>query len=249
MSDQQAPTPAVDTPAVAGPNEAPGTAQDQPHDIPAGYIPEQRYKDVQAEYTRSQQALKEAQEREQWFQALVTSDDPDTQRQAAEILGFELPDDEDDGEGFEEFTGEDPYEERFRALEERLSSFNEQAQTAMEAELIADNAHSQFEELDMGEGKADDKTREIIFKHAYSLPRVPAGPGGPREGYLDIKGAIEELTSWAPQWAQAQAKARPRAPHVPTGGLPANEVPNSGTGHNARMARAMQWFHNNQGDE
>jgi hypothetical protein len=53
MSDQQAP-PQADTPAVAGPNEAPGT-QEQPQ---VDY--EKRYNDLQPEYTRATQRLSRA---------------------------------------------------------------------------------------------------------------------------------------------------------------------------------------------
>ncbi len=249
MSDQQAPPQNGDTPAVAGPAEAPGTAQDQPQ-ADAGY--EQRYKDLQAEYTRSQQGIKEAQEREQWYRALVTSEDPDTQRQAAEILGFELPDDDGDvdDEGFEEFTDDTDEVAQLRQelaeIKAWRDSLGQEQQQAQENEFIGEWAHSQFDEL--GLDREDEQTRAFIFNQALSLPPLRPSPGMPASWLPDVKAAYEQFQAWRDQQVTNWAKTK-RAPHVPAGGLPANEVPNSGTGHNARMDRAMRWVHNNQGDE
>jgi hypothetical protein len=246
MSDQQAPTPAVDTPAVAGPTEAPGTAQDQPQD---GVSYEQRYKDLQAEYTRSQQAFKEAQEREQWYQALVTSDDPDIHRQAADILGLEIPDDEEYVEGFEPEGYEDPTEQlqqRLNALEEQLNSRTQQERQQVEQEFTSAYAHDQLDEL--GVDAEDMEFRQLVFERALSLPRLRPLPGMPVEGLVDVKSAYEQIKAYEDNRMQRWAKTK-RAPYVPAGGQSANEVPDSGTGHEARMARAARFLFNNQGDE
>ena len=50
----------------------------------------------------------------------------------------------------------------------------------------------------------------------------------------------EEMKGWA--------KTK-RAPYVSPGGLPANEVPDPGTGHDARMNRALLRLRNDMGDE
>jgi hypothetical protein len=250
MSDQQAPPQNGDTPAVAGPTEAPGTAQDQPH-IPEGYVPEQRYKDVQAEYTRSQQAYKEAENREQWYRTLVTTDDPDIQRQAADILGIELADSEEYAEPEpDEFTDPDPYDQRIRALEERWSSQEQQAQAEQEQQILLSHAETQLEQLGLPrtEDPAELETRQIIFERALSLPRLPPQPGQPREGLLDIKAAHEQFQAWMDLQMKGWAKTK-RAPYVPAGGLPANEVPDPGHGHTARMNRALLRLRNDMGDE
>src|SRR4051794_37569933 len=58
MSDQQPPE-HQDTAAVAGPNEAPGTAQEQ-----AEVDWQKRYNDLQPEYTRTTQSLREAEQKQ-----------------------------------------------------------------------------------------------------------------------------------------------------------------------------------------
>jgi len=248
MSDQQAPTD-VDTPAVAGPTEAPGTAQDQPQ-VPEGYVPEQRYKDVQAEYTRSQQAYREAENREQWYRTLVTTDDPDIQRQAAEILGIELDDGEEYADGqLDEFTQEDPYDQRIRALEERYSAQEQQAMAQQEQQALLADAEAQFNQLGMPwtDDPMGQETRQIIFERALSLPRLPPAPGQPRDGLLDIQTAHEQFQAWENNRMKTWAKTK-RAPYVPPGGLPANEVPDPGHGQQARLNRAMLSLRNNMGD-
>jgi len=243
MSDQQAPT-NVDTPAVAGPTEAPGTAQDTQQVQDTGY--EQRYKDLQAEYTRSQQAFKEAQEREQWYRELVTSDDPDTQRRAAEILGFELPDEDelDEFAGAEEFEPDGPEYMTRAEFEEFRRQEQAQQQQQMAQEFTTDWAHQQFDEL----GVEGDQTRAFIFAQALAMPPARPQPGMPVDSLPDIRGAYEQYQAWRDEEMRNWAKTK-RAPHVPAGGLPANEVPDSGTGHNSRVARALMRLHNDAGDE
>lgn len=244
MSDQQAPT-TVDTPAVAGPTEAPGTAQDQPQ----GSDWQKRYTDLQAEYTRSQQASKEAQEREQWYQALVTSDDPDTRRQAAEILGFELPDDEQVDEGFEPDGYEDPTEQLRAELEELKAwkdSLTQNERQQVEQEFTSAYAHEQLDEL--GVDPEDTETRRLVFERALSLPRLRPLPGMPVDGLVDMKSAYEQITAYQTSMFDRWRKTK-RAPFVPPGGQSANEVPDPGTGPQARMNRAMLRLRNDLGDD
>lgn len=246
MSDQQAPTEApVDTPAVAGPTEAPGTAQDQPQDT--GY--EQRYKDLQAEYTRGQQELAQLKHEREWAQAALTSQDPDTLRQAYEILGIEVDDPEPDDD-FEGYTDEDPYDQRIRALEEQLSAREQQAAQERDQQILLGEAESQLEQLGMpwSEDPMEQETRQIIFERALSLPRLPPQPGQPREGLLDIKAAHEQYQAWMDHQMKNWAKTK-RAPYVSPGGLPANEVPDPGHGQQARLNRAMLSLRNSLGDE
>ena len=252
MSDQQAP-PNGDSPAVAGPDEAPGTAQDQQSQDTPGHGQdvnwEQRYKDTQADYTRQQQELAQLKHEREWAQVALTSDDPDIQRQAFEILGIEVEEPEEGYEDFEEFTQEDPYDQRIRALEEQLSVREQQAQAQQEQQLLLTDAETQFEQLGMPwtEDPLEQETRQIIFERALSLPRLPPKPGQPREGLLDIQTAHEQFRTWEDNRMKSWAKTK-RAPYVSPGGLPANEVPNPGHGQQARLNRAMLSLRNNMGD-
>jgi hypothetical protein len=242
MSDQQASPQNGDTPAVAGPTEAPGTAQDQPQET-SDY--QKRYVDLQAEYTRSQQENSQLKHEREWAQAALTSSDPDIQRQAFEILGIETTeDDNDDFDGLEEFTDEDPYDQRIRALEERLSQQTMQEQQARIDEMIVDNAREQVQELGLGD--ASDRKLGTIFQLAYGLPRLPARPGQPP--LLDMNTAYQEYQALMDEEMKGWAKTK-RAPYVSPGGLPANEVPDPGTGHDARMNRALLRLRNDMGDE
>lgn len=254
MSDQQAPPQNVngDTPAVAGPTEAPGTAQDQPQEgVPAGYIPEDRYKNLQAEYTRTTQENAELKNVREWATAALTSQDPDIQRQAFEILGIEVEEAPEEGysDDFEEYT-EDPYDQRIRTLEERLQAQEQQEMVQQQQQLLLTEAENQLEQLGMPwtEDPLEQETRQIIFERALSLPRLPPKPGQPREGLLDIKTAHEQFQTWMDNQMKAWAKTK-RAPYVSPGGLPANEVPDPGHGQQARLNRAMLSLRNNMGDE
>lgn len=247
MSDQQAPPQNGDSPAVAGPTEAPGTAQNQQaQDTPGQEVNwEQRYKDTQADYTRQQQEIAQLKQEREWATAALTSDDPDIIRQAAEILGLELPD--EDNEEFEEYADDTDEQYMTKAeFEEFRRQEQAQQQQAQETEFIGSWAHDQFDSL--GLDREDEQTRAFIFNQALSLPPLRPSPGMPTSWLPDVKTAYEQFEAWRDQQVTNWAKTK-RAPHVPAGGLPANEVPNSGTGHEARMARAMRYIHNNEGDE
>lgn len=249
MSDQQAPPQNGDTPAVAGPHEAPGTAPDQPQ-VPEGDLTyEQRYKDVQAEYTRSQQENAELKQYREWAQVALTSQDPDIQRQAYEVLGIEVGDEsEEDYSDVEEFTDDEPFVSRteWEQFQAQQRQEQQQAQTAMENEYIADNARAQLEQ--MGLEEMDDNARLFILNQALSLPRLPLAPGHPPSGLLDMKSAYEQFQALMDNQMKSWAKTK-RAPYVSPGGLPANEVPDPGHGQQARMNRAMLSLRNNIGDE
>jgi hypothetical protein len=168
MSDQQAP-PQADTPAVAGPTEAPGT-QEQPQ---VDY--EKRYNDLQPEYTRATQRLSELEQQQQWYELAMTTD--------VERLGM--------------------------------------------AEL-------------------DDETRQLVIAQALAGPGVPAPPGAPHDELPDVEAAWNRFQAWRTEEQKRLLGPKQRAPYVPRGGLPANEVPNPGTGHEARMDRAMRALHEEQ---
>jgi hypothetical protein len=234
MSDQQAPQNG-DTPAVAGPTEAPGT-QEQPQ-VPEGYIPEKRYSDLQSEYTRTAQERAELRQWREMAEMAFTTDDPDTQRQALQRLGYDVPEEVEDVEPAEY---EDPYETLTQRLE-RLERQNEEAQTQAQDRQAFEflTGHVTQESERLGLDQLNDKAREWILSRAMHLA-VPAPPGAPHDEIPDLEAALSEWHDLMDQEQKSWASTKQRAPYVPPGGLPANEVPNPGTGHEARMDRARR---------
>jgi hypothetical protein len=230
MSDQQPPD-ERDTAAVAGPNEAPGTAQEQ-----AEVDWQKRYNDLQPEYTRTTQQLREFEQQKQWYDLLVTSEDPDTRRQAAEALGYELPEAEAEDE-LEPVGYDDPIEQitaRQQALEEQLNQSRQEQQMAQEAALIREFTDERLNSLEGLNKKAQDW---VLAYAINSLPPVRE-PGVPVP-LPDVNTAYEAWQELQTEEQKGWARTK-RAPAVMPGGITANEVPDPGTGHNARMNRAMR---------
>ena len=227
MSDQQAP-PEADTPAVAGPTEAPGTQEQPQTDW------EKRYQDLQPEYTRATQRLSELEQQQKWYELAMTTDDPDTHRQALQHLGYDVPDEE--AEDVDPTAYDEPAHDP--RLDEIVAWKEQQEQAAREAagfEFLTGHINTEVERLGM-EG-LDEGTRQWILSRALASPGIPAPPGSPHDELPDVEAAYKEFQQWELERQKQWAKTK-RAPHVPAGGLPANEAPNPGTGHDARMARA-----------
>src|ERR1044072_6145045 len=154
MSDQQAP-PEADTPAVAGPTEAPGTQEQPQTDW------EKRYQDLQPEYTRATQRLSELEQQQKWYELAMTTDDPDTHRQALQHLGYDVPDDDvedDDPTAYEAGQFHDP------RLDEPMSWKEQQEQAAREAagfEFVSQHIDSEIKRL--GVDQLSDKSREWVL--------------------------------------------------------------------------------------
>jgi len=243
MSDQQAPTPDVDTPAVAGPNEAPGT-QEQPQD-PNWF--ENQYKSLQPEYTRKSQRLSEVEprlseleQRNELFEIAWTTNDPDTQRQALQRLGLDVPEPEDD-EPAEWTDDEDPVAElRAQIAEERQWRQNiEQAAAESAAEeYLNDHVQSEFQRL--GISNLPDGIQDHVKRLIPSAPGIPAPPGSPHHELPNVEAIWDYFQQFRTEDQKAWARTKQNAPYVPSGGQPANEVPDPGTGHNSRMNRAMR---------
>jgi hypothetical protein len=230
MSDQQAP-PNGDTPAVAGPDQAPGT-QEQPQ-----VDWEKRYQDLQPEYTRTTQRLSELEQQQQWYELAMTTDDPDTHRQALQHLGYDVPDEEfEDAEpdGYEDQPVHDPRLDEVLAWKERQE---QEAREAAGFEFLTGHINSEVERLGMDQ--LDDGTRQWILSRALASPGIPAPPGSAHDELPNVEAAYEEFQEWETRRQKKWATTK-RAPHVPSGGLPANEAPNPGTGHDARMDRARR---------
>lgn len=233
MSDQQAPA-APDTPAVAGPEQAPGTQEQQ--QVTADPY-EKRYNDLRPEFDRATQERAELQQWKEWAELALTTDDTDTQRQALQRLGFDVPDEVEDVEPTEwlDETAQDP------RLDELLAWKEQQEQQAREAagfEFLTTHINSEVDRLGMDQ--LDDGTRQWILSRALANPGIPAPPGSPHDELPNVEAAFKEFQQWETERQKQWAQTKRSAPYVPPGGQPANEVPNTGTGHEARMDRAMR---------
>jgi hypothetical protein len=174
----------------------------------------------------------------------MTTDDPDTQRQALQRLGYDVPEEVEDVEPAEY---EDPYDElraEINELREWRDQNQTQAQQAQAFEFLNGHIASEVERLGMAE--LDDDTRQLVLAQALAAPGVPAPPGAPHDELPDVEAAWNRFQAWRTEEQKRWASTKQRAPYVPPGGLPANEVPNPGTGHEARMDRAMRALHEEQ---
>lgn len=234
MADQQVPATEQETPAAAGP-EGSGAAEQAEVDW------QKRYSDLQPEYTRSTQLVREMEDRERWYQLALTSEDADTRRQAVEALGYSLEEEEEASSETAEY--EDPYVAllaRQERVEQQLAERNQADQEARENALI--KAHTD-ERLAALEG-LDSEDQDWVL--AYAINALPAvrDPDVPVP-LPDIAGAFEAFTNRETErqkrWAQTK-----RAPYVPPGGTTATEVPDLDT-HQGRVDYALRQL--NTGEE
>jgi hypothetical protein len=235
MADQQAPIPeGADTPAAAGP-EGSGAAEQAEVDW------SKRYHDLQPEYTRSTQRVRELEDRERWFEMALTSEDADTRRQAVEALGYTLEEDEE-GLSSEPADYEDPYVAllaRQERVEQQLAEREQAEREAQENALI--KAHTD-ERLAALEG-LDQEDQDWVL--AYAINALPAvrDPNVPVP-LPDIAGAFEAFTARETErqkrWAQTK-----RAPYVSPGGTTATEVPDLDS-HQGRVDYALRQLNANQ---
>ena len=225
MADQQVP-PSEDTPAAAGP-EGTGAAE-QAEDW------QLRYQNLQPEYTRSTQRVKELEDREAWFQLALTSEDADTRRQAVEALGFQLEEEEE--QPYFEESAQDPYVDllnRQERMEQRLDERDRAERESQENALIKAFTDDRLSRL---EGLAEEDQDWVL---AYAINALPAvrEPGVPVP-LPDISGAYEAFqareTARQKSWAETK-----RAPYVPPGGQTATEVPDLDT-HQGRVDYAVR---------
>lgn len=203
-----------DTSAVGGPNGVAGTED-------GGW--QGRYEHLQPEYTRATQERDqfrserdEALERNQWFELLVTSDDPDIRSQAAEILGFEL------GEEQEEYpvTGQEPdpfaaYETRLAALEERQSQAQAQEAEAEHARIVREVLDERIAELGL-----DEEDGNLVLSYAMEALEPT------EEGLPDVQAAYEFLQARDTAKQKAWADQKRQAPVFPPAGQEGVEAPN-----------------------
>jgi hypothetical protein len=196
------------SPVVAGPDADTGTAEQNSQ-------PEidwqKRYVDTQEAYTRGQQEISDLRRRDQLYETLVSSDDPETRRQAALELGFQL----------EEEAPAEEYEDPFATYDRRLDSLETSIAQRQQEEADAAYAREVRAVVDerLGQLELDKDDQDWVL--AYAINALPITD----EGLPDIQQAYEVFTAreTARQKAWAQTK---RAPHVSPVGQQATEVPN-----------------------
>lgn len=209
MSEQGLSEP-ENSPAVAGPD---GTGQAEQEATQAEVDWQKRYLDTQSEYSRGQQELAELRQQQELYDLLLSTDDPDTRREVAEALGYELEQDEEP----EPDPDADPfarYDERLGRIEEALT-YNQQQE--LEAEQGAEIRAVLDERLDQLGIDSEDQNWVL----AYAINALPPTD----EGLPDIEQAYglfrEREDARQKQWAQTK-----RAPHFAPHGQAATEVPN-----------------------
>jgi len=128
MSEQAAPAEGGGIPpAVAGPEGTPGATEQQATQQEIDW--QQRYQNLQPEYTRATQRVS-------LYEQMLTAEDADTRRQAAEQLGYEFAE-EDEPQQPE--TPDDPltaYGARLEALEQHLVERDQAAQDEQYAQQV-----------------------------------------------------------------------------------------------------------------
>lgn len=249
MTDQ-APAP-QDTPGVAGPAGDTGAQDSPPYGDPNDPY-ETRYNELRSWTDRVQNEVgelrpyrdraTELEQRQQWYELALTSEDEDTRRQAVEALGYELPDDDgedvDDAEEFDP-AGYDPVSElheRQAALEQRIIEQDQEAEQEEDAQLIRAITDERLGQL---EGLNEDDQDMVL---AYALTHLdPVQEPGVPVPLPDIAQAYEAFVARETERQKQWAKTK-RAPFVASGGQEATQVPDTGT-HEGRVQailRSMQ---------
>lgn len=229
----------ADTP-VAGT----GTVDSPMPEIPAGYIPESRYKELQGAFTRTSQEAAQLRQQAQLVEAW-NSGDPDQQRWAAEQLGIQLQDDDDseDESTIEQPTGLSDEDrqllEAFRQEREQEQQTRQQQEQLEQYRSIVD---PQLESMGIDKAFHDD-----IAEAALHLPAIQ-GPDGPQP---DLEGAVKQIEQIALRLAGMpgvqpklfeKLRQTKRAPTVASGGA-GTQVPSLDTSQNRvkfMMDRAAQ---------
>jgi hypothetical protein len=205
MSEQD--TPIEGQPAVAGPEGTPGAAEQAQAEIDW----QNRYQHLQPEYTRVTQENAQLREQQQLYETLLSSEDPDTRREVAEALGYQLEQEEP------QYEPEDPvtqFDERLGRLEQSLSQREQEQADAAYAAHVREVVDQRLDQLQLDKDDQD-------WVLAYAINALPITD----EGLPDIEQAHEvfQARETARQKAWASSK---RAPHISAHGQPATEVPN-----------------------
>jgi hypothetical protein len=208
MSDQDGASPTD----VAGPSGA-GTTEQEATQAEIDW--QKRYGDLQPEYTRVTQENAELRRQQELYDVLISTDDPDTRRQVAEALGFQLDEDEEPDPDEQDF--EDPfarYDERLGKLEQTLTQREQNERDEAYAEQVRQAVDAKLDTLGLPKDDQD-------WVLAYAINALPVT----HEGLPDIEQAhrvfTERETARQREWARGK-----RAPHIAPHGQAATEVPN-----------------------
>lgn len=214
-----APEETQDTPNVAGPAGTPG---DQIIDY------EKRYSDLRPEFDRTKQELAQ-------YQDLVnglSSDDLDTRARAAQALGLEFVQD-DDEEAPE--LADNPLETRLEALERQIAEQAAAAEQQQFLERAQAHVDAQFQTLP----DLEEADKEWVIARALELPAN-------EEGLPDIQGAHKVLKEYEADLQKRWAASK-KAPHVSPVGSQATSTPNLDDPNERRAYMAQMLEAANQG--
>ena len=213
---------APDKPAVGGPE---GTASEAVDWQARALAAEESFSNLQPEYTRATQEAAAQREALQWYELMISTDDPDLRRQAADALGFEVPEedkppDEGDQDPFEQ------YDARIQTLEERDAARDAQQQEAENVRQVRAVLDAQLEELVPGAQHPDpDVAKGVKFDQdqvlAYAINALPVGEDGLPQVALAHQLWSQRNDARQQDWARSK-----RAPMFSPGGQTATEVPN-----------------------
>ena len=212
---------APDKPAVGGPE---GTAQEAIDWQARALAAEESFSHLQPEYTRTSQEAAQQREALQWYELLISADDPDLRRQAAEMLGLELAEEDkptdEDSDPFEQ------YDHRIQTLEERDAQRSAEQQELENVRAVREVLDSQLEELVPGAKHPDpDVAKGVKFDQdqvlAYAINALPVGEDGLPQVALAHQLWSQRNDARQQDWARSK-----RAPMFSPGGQTATEVPN-----------------------
>jgi len=205
---------AQDTPAVAGPEGSAGTTEQVDWQARA-LAAEDRYGNLQPEYTRTTQELATYRERESWYDLLLTAEDADTRRQAAEALGLELAE--------EESQSEDP----FAPVNNRLDRIEQSLSQRDQREADTEDAMSLRQIFDAKLGGLGVTEKDGNWILAYALHALPPVYDPEFDRPLpDIQAAYQEFNTREDERQKAWAQSKRSAPRIPPDGQSGTEAPN-----------------------
>jgi hypothetical protein len=178
---------------------------------------QKRYTDLQAEYTRTRQQMTDPEYQQQVAQEWLTQN------------GYALPEDEPDPDEFA-----DPNEALRRELEELKQwrdQFESSTQQQQQIQALEESTEAKLAQIQ----GLDDGDKNWIVSRAIVLPPT-------EDGSLDVDTAYQELVARDQAAQKRWATSKQRAPFVPPGGRPANEVPDLSS-HEGRVNNMMRLLH------
>lgn len=222
MADEITPNPqSEDTSAIeAAPQEGTPAAGESTEQETTDW--QKRYSDLHPEYTRATQALSQREQEAAAWQALATSDDPEYRQQAADFLGVQL--EEDDEDTPDEF--EDPTAKELALTRKELQELKEWRQEQEAAAQVAQMRGLTDQLAEQAGVALTDRQRTLILSEATEAgfdPRTGSvSPDAIKQAFDAWQKDIESIVTER----QKQAGRRPKAPHVTKGGQSAEQVPN-----------------------